>query len=189
MSETLNLASFTSDELIKAVHKAGGQRAFSRKHGIPRTTLQDALERARSAQFRERPVDKAVSIPVTTGVSRFILSCAQDSTKLHEGFLTQLEAYAAWFTDQGSPCEIMIAGVTYNKSLFEDHSKRTPLWTSRIHQYMKWERVRLGDKVDFCAEMNTRPTAKQPLSGFETYTRHRWGIFPHPKVQLKSIPT
>jgi hypothetical protein len=37
--------------------------------------------------------------------------------------------------------------------------------------------------------MNTLPTATNPLEGFEAYTRAKWGIFPHPRVQLKSIAT
>ena len=180
-------------ELLSLVEEAGGQRAFSKLHEVPRTTLQYQIELAKDAierdRFKERPVPEPAARPVADGVQRFILTSAQDSTMIHEEFLGNLEAYRDWFINLGSPCEIMIAGFTYNKSLFEDHTKRDPLWPARIKPYMVWERIRFADKVDFCAEMNTRPTAENPLSGFETYTKHRWGIFPHPKVQLKSIPT
>ncbi len=189
MSNLIDLATFPLDQLHAAVAKAGGQRKFSQKHGCKRTTLQNYLKKAATAKFRSRPVKEVYEEKVTSGVRRFILTSAQDSTLIHEPFLLNLEAYAQWFTDRGDPCDIMVAGFTYNKSLFEDHTKRTPLWPERIHQYMQWERVRLGDKVDFCAEMNTRPTAPDPLSGFETYTQQRWGVFPHAKVQLKSVPT
>lgn len=175
------------EELIQAVRKAGGQRAFTRKHQLSRTSLQRRLNRAHKESFKHRPVQVPVKEPIV-GIRRFILTSAQDSTKIHEGFLDQLEAYQSWLSKDG-PCEIMIAGFTYNKSLFSDHSKSKPIWPERIAPMMRWERIRLGDQIDFCAEMNTRPTAENPLSGFETYTRHRWGIFPHSKVQLKSIAT
>jgi hypothetical protein len=51
-----------------------------------------------------------------------------------------------------------------------------------------FDRIRMADKIDFCGEMNTLPTATNPLSGFHTYTNDRWGIFPHAKVQLASVP-
>lgn len=184
------LAALSYTDLKAAVDKAGGQRSFARLHQIPRTTVQDMLERARIAMFKHRPPPAARVERVKRGeaVRRFILSSAQDSTKLHEGFLTNLEAYRDYLAAEG-PCEIMIAGFTYNKSLFEDHSKHKIFWADRILPYIVTERVRLGEMVDFCGEYQANPTAVSPMSGFETYTRHRWGIFPHAKVQLQSVPT
>jgi hypothetical protein len=58
---------------------------------------------------------------------------------------------------------MMIAGFTYNKKLFENHDPdKEPVWHPRIEQYRVQERIRLGDRVDFCGEMNTLPTAKSP---------------------------
>jgi hypothetical protein len=176
------------EALTTAVSKAGGQRAFARAQGIPRSTLQDRLKQAKAAQFRHRPIDQTNVVEVKHGIRRFILTSAQDTTRVDGNLLTSLETYRDWLGKDG-PCEIMIGGITYNKSLFEDHGKKKPVWADRLLPYMRWERIRLDDHIDFCAEMNTRPTAKTPLQGFETYTRHRWGIFPHAKVQLRSVPT
>lgn len=186
MSQKFDLATFPLEKLAAAVEKAGGQRKFCRKHGCPRATLQDYLKRA---AYRERPLKDITRLEVKDGVRRFILSSAQDGTALHEPFMANLEAYANHFDRQGQQCEILIAGYTYNKSLFEDHTKRGTVWHKAIRNYMVWERLRLGDVVDFCADMNTRPTAKDPLSGFEEHTGTRWGIFPHAKVHLKSVHT
>jgi len=41
----------------------------------------------------------------------------------------------------------------------------------------------------WCGESNTLPTAVNPLSGFESYTGRKSGIFPHTKVALESIPS
>jgi hypothetical protein len=120
----------------------------------------------------------------------FILTAAQDSSKVHEGFWKCLNNYAEWLEN----CEIIVSGFTYSKTLFEDHDTRSPKvgFHPLVDDYITHERILIGndeDGVDFCGEMNTLPTAVLPLSGFTTYTRHRWGIFPHPKVQLESVPT
>ena len=184
-----DLSDLSFEALSAQIKKAGGQRAFSKLSGIPRTTLQGLVSRAYRESFKHRPAPDAAQERVESGVRRFILTSAQDATKVHEGFLRNLEAYRDWFSED-APCDIMIAGFTYNKSLFEDHGKQeAPRFHDRVQPYLRHERVRLGDVVDWCAEMNTSPTAVTPLQGFETYTRHRWGIFPHAKVQLRSVPT
>jgi hypothetical protein len=126
------------------------------------------------------------------GVRYFILSSAQDETAPHEGFLANLKAYAAWLGD----CEIRIAGFTYNKSVFEEgRSRASGKKTNPIHfheslkPFLSNDQVEIGKNILFCGEMNTLPTATHPLSGFEVYTRDKWGIFPHAKIQMMSIPT
>jgi hypothetical protein len=49
--------------------------------------------------------------------------------------------------------------------------------------------MKIGPNFVFCAEMNTLPTANAPLNDLVTYTRGRWGVFPHAKRQLKTVPT
>lgn len=179
----------SEDELLKLIKKAGGQRAFSRKHGIPRTSIQNRIYKARKDPFSHRPAPEPVQVGNDRSViERFIFTSAQDSTVLHEQFLDNLIAYRDWLGQRGT-CELMVAGFTYNKSLFQDHSKSGVVWPTRIRDLMVSDRYTVAGKVDFCGEMNTLPTAEQPLSGFEAYTQSRWGIFPHAKVQLKSIPT
>lgn len=120
----------------------------------------------------------------------FILSAAQDSSKVDPDFFAALLVYAEWLGD----CEVMISGFTYSKKLFEDHDKRAEsiFFDPMVDPYIIHNRVLIGndeDGLEFCGEMNTLPTAERPLSGLQTYTRHRWGVFPHTKVQLESVPT
>jgi hypothetical protein len=184
-----DLDSVTPIELSEIVDKMGGQRAFSRRYGIPRSTLQLRLHKIERNPFGHRPAPEPRIIEIDAPVRRFILTSAQDETEVHHPFLTNLEAYRDHLQAQG-PCEIIVAGFTYNKKLFENHDpKKAPYWDPRVEVYRVQERIRLGDRVDFCGEMNTLPTAVTPLTGFETYTRSHWGIFPHAKVQLRSVPT
>lgn len=120
--------------------------------------------------------------PPAHGVLRALITAAQDGTELHAPFWRNLEAYAE---DLGA--EIMVAGFTYNKSLFEDHAKGTAYFASELMPHMASNRVQFADALDFCGEMNTLPTAVNPLSGFHAYTEGRWGIFPHTKQALESI--
>jgi len=185
---TFDLDSVTPEELQKIVNKMGGQRPFSRKYGIPRSTLQLRLSKVVRDAFGHRPTPETRVLTIDAPVQRYILTAAQNETQLHHPFLTNLEAYRDYHRQTG-PCDILIAGFTYNKRMFENPDPdKVPYWEPRIEQYRIQERVRLGEMVEFCGEMNTRPTAKTPLTGFETYTRHRWGIIPHAKVQLRSIP-
>ena len=179
----------SDEEFAKLLKAAKGQRGFHRKYGIARTTVQNRMYRARKDPFGHRPPPQPIAVGDNREiVERFILTSAQDSTVLHEPFLDNLIAYRDWLRKSGS-CELMIAGFTYNKSLFEDHSKSGVAWPARIAEFMVSDRYTIAGRVDFCGEMNTLPTAVDPLSGFESYTQSRWGVFPHAKVQLKSIPT
>lgn len=156
--------------------------------GAPKVEMQHEAveEEGEVVEFIQRDLIKPIVKPAREDRTRyFILSYAQDATVPHEGFLRNLEAYSAWLGD----CEIIIAGGTYGKSLFEDHAASSGWYHQLIQPYLTHDQFLLGEDLLFCGEINTLPTAKRPLSGFETYTRDKWGIFPHAKVQLQSIAT
>lgn len=163
--------------------KHGSQRLVAKAVGIPRTTLQDWL-RSRNVLTAQAPKPTIVVRAPKRRSRRFILTSAQDNTPVHEGFLTNLEAYA-----EAIGAEILIGGFTYNKRLFEENRPDRDRFDDRVEPYLTHRQFALGDNLLFCAEMNTLPTATQPLSGFEVYTGSKWGIFPHAKIQLRSIPT
>lgn len=189
MGQSFDIDAVPPDLLLKYVNQAGGQRAFARKYKVKRSTLQTRLYKLRDEAFKHQPPPEPRAVGRKGVAQVFFLCAAQDNTQLHQGFLTNIEAYAAWINGQGVPAEILVSGFTYGKSLFEDHAKTSGMYHERVLPYLVDERIRIGDHIDFCAEMNTLPTKVHPLSGFETYTRERWGVFPHAKVQLKSVPT
>lgn len=186
-----------NESLHEQVKTHGGIRPAARALGIPESSLRYKLgkekQEERRASLRATSLPAAIRYPVPQeGLRFFILTSAQDGTKIHEDFFNNLITYRAWLAAEfDTTCELMVGGFTYNKKLFEDHDTRSDkVWfDERLDPYILHERVDIGDKLAFCGEMNTLPTATQPLSGFETYTRDKWGIFPHSKVQLRSIPT
>ena len=128
------------------------------------------------------------------GVKRFIFTSAQDSSAIHEEFWKNLKAYAEYHD-----AKIYVAGFTYSKSNNSNAKKKfgnegrdneiSSTFHPEIKPYLTNDRIEIGDHVVFCGEMNTLPTSVNPLYGFEKYTREKWGIFPHAKVQLQSVAT
>lgn len=167
--------------------KHGSQRKVARSLGIPRSTIYEWLAHKERHLYTEQGPDDAVVYGVPKrDVLRFIFTSAQDGTSVHVPFLRNLEAYASHLG-----AALIIGGFTYNKRLFEEHRKNalSTQYAPEVRKYMVHQRMDIGNNLMFCGEMNTLPTAVMPLTGFETYTREKWGIFPHAKVQLVSVPT
>lgn len=167
----------------KLYKKHGSERKVAKFLGIARTTLQDRKKAAYKRIFVTQKMKPARVIRPKKHTQIFILSAAQDTTKVHQGFLKNLEAYAEY-----RDAEIIISGYTYNKSLFSDHSKQGGTYAKSIEPYLENGRVLFGDDLMFCAEVNTLPTAVSPLSGMQTYSGEASAVFPHSKYQLDSIP-
>lgn len=120
--------------------------------------------------------------------SRFILTTAQNNTKVHRGFWKALQAFAA---HKGA--EIMVSCITYNKNGFQNatkkgkHSGSDELWfADEIVPYIKNDSVQLCKGIVFSAELDILPTAKDPLSGLDNYTGTLSMVVPHPKVHMRS---
>lgn len=162
-------------EILKAIEVHGGVNAAARALDIPRSTFGEWVRSIR-ANYPSSPQAHSVLFPVQKKTQRFILTSAQNGSAIDEAFLSNLETYADHLE-----ARIMVAGYTYAPSDGPFHP--------RLEPYLVDYSVNIGNKLLFCAEMNTLPTATTPLSGFEAYTRDKWGVFPHPRISLKSIPT
>lgn len=179
------LPEFSNKEIDKALKRHKGVRGAARALGVPYSTLWHALkDREKDGGFSDRTVLETEYIASPKrGVRRFIFSCAQAGAKVHKGFLLNLEAYA-----HHVGAEIFIGGITYNQQINGREPKPAD-FHPLLEQFITSKQINVGDKLLFCGEINTSPTATQPLSGFETYTREKWGIFPHPRICLNSIAT
>lgn len=165
------------DEALAAVEAAGGSITNAALAlGIPRPTFQHRVTAARRASSAPG------AQPRKPTVRRFLLTAAQDDTAIHEGFWTNLLAYAAHLG-----AEILVGGFTYQKGLFEDHASRSAVFAEAVRPYLRHENVQCGPLL-FAAKMNILPTAVRPLSGLETYSRGAWAVFPHAKTQMLSVP-
>lgn len=175
-------------ELHNAVKKHGSIAAAAKEMGIPVTTFRRKLDKERRDSFTAFTMPDPIVYKPASGTQHFIITSAQEKTKVHEDFWNNLLAYADYLN-----AKVLVGGFTYSKRLFTENDPRVrseDIWfDDLIDEYVIHDRVELGNGLLFCAEMNTLPTATQPLSGLETYTRDKWGIFPHAKIQLRSVAT
>lgn len=173
-------------ELHNAVKKHGSINAAARFLEIAPTTFRRRLDKERRDSISSFMMPEPIRWDIGENGSSFIITSAQDKTHIHVDFWNNLKAYATYLG-----AEILVGGFTYSKRLFAENDPRVrsqDVWfDEEIEPYIIHDKVELGDNLVFCAEMNTLPTATQPLSGLETYTKERWGIFPHAKIQLRSI--
>lgn len=118
--------------------------------------------------------------------TRFILTVAQNNTKLHDKFWATLTRMA-----KKRKARLCVAKLTYNKSGFQKVTTESEgLWyDERIVPYVVDEQVKLADDLVFCAELDILPTMSFPLTGLDNYTGIHSAIVPHTKMAMQSLAT
>lgn len=178
---------YTAAEFKAALDKHGGERGFARAIGVSRTTIQYWRHKIERGDYRQP--DRVLSrreelkLPKEGEIAYAIFTSAQDSTRINTPFWENLKAYATALDAQ-----LFVSGFTYNKSLFEEHRVSRAEFHPALEPHMTNHPVNVGHSMVFCGEMNILPTAVDPLSGYDSYTMSRWGIFPHPKIMMRSVP-
>lgn len=137
--------------------------------GTPRTWLTDTL----TAEPVEDPRGRV-----------FIFTGAQNDAEVDLPFWENLQAYAS-FRD----ADIIVGPGTYETQWWSENNSAVRAYAPEIEQYLCFGQMKIGENFVFCGEMNMLPTANRPISDLTTYTQGRWGVFPHSKIQLKSVPS
>lgn len=135
--------------------------------GAPRTWLTETL--------RVEPVRDAAG-------RRFLFTGAQNDTPVHEAFWANLNAYAAHLG-----ADLVVGPWTYETHWWGENNPMARAYDPAIADHLCFGQMAIGDQFIFCGEMNTLPTAAKPISDLVTYSRGRWAVFPHGKIQLKSV--
>lgn len=134
------------------------------------------------------------------GVRRYLFTSAQNNTPLHLGLWKNLHVLAAHYN-----ASVQVARFTYNKTGLGANGDKAEwysgvknvdlydgndiVWDDRIEPFLNDDRVEIAPGLVWCGEQNISPTAIRPLSGYETYTGRKSGIFPHVKFAMESIPS
>lgn len=197
--------------------KHGSEAKIATALGISRGQVQRARNKAIKAGLMDRlpmgrktnealkhltakPRVKAMRTKSIVGprgeVHRFIVTSAQNNTKVHDGCWTNLMALAKHYD-----AKVLVSTYLYNKNAFGQQandkarlkgtlSYQDHLWfDERVVPYICNDRVKLAKGLVFCGELNILPTAVTPLSGLEVYTGRASMIIPHAKQDAVSIPT
>ena len=136
-----------------------------------------------------------------SGVTRFIFTCAQNNTKLHDRFWTNLLALKDYYE-----AELHISRFSYIKhGLGAEGDKKQwfaaqevsnnakgheDFWfDSRLAPYLSDEQRKVAPGLVWRGDANISPTAVNPLSGKGGMTGRKSGIFPHVTIAMESVPS
>lgn len=114
----------------------------------------------------------------------YLFTAAQNDALLNVAFWNNLLAYAKWLG-----AELVVGPFTYETQWWSENNPLSRSYDPRLASRLCFGQMALGDNFVFCGEMNTLPTASQPIGDLVTYSRNRWAVFPHAKRQLKSVPS
>lgn len=115
---------------------------------------------------------------------KFVITSAQNNTHIHEDFLKSLLKYC-----EAEDAQLMVSCFYYNKNGFQNGKGEDAWFDERIKPYIVNESVQLAEGLVFNGELNILPTARNPLSGFDTYNGDQSGIIPHVKQELQPLPS
>jgi hypothetical protein len=145
-----------------------GSRGRRTRESTPRTWLSDTLKVQPVEKFKGR---------------KFIFTGAQNDAEVHP-IWDNLVAYAKHLK-----ADLVVGPGTYETQWWSENNPVARAYAKEIADYLCFGQMAIGDNFLFCGEMNILPTASAPISDLGTYTRGRWGVYPHAKRQLKSIPS
>lgn len=202
------------EEIRRIYGDSGGSVAqTARLLGIPRTTLYHYIQKGWLDGLRPKSLSRVLSDGIKVegkveatetevrelpkrGVKRYILTSAQNNTRLNENVWDNLNLLARHYD-----AEIIVGTYTYNLTAYgksaikygtEEHTDDGLWFDDRLVPFINAgdnKNILLAPDLMWCGRANILPTAERPLSGFETYTGRNSGIFPHAKIALQSIPS
>jgi hypothetical protein len=187
-------------KVVSCFEKHGGNiSAVANELNLQRSTIRHHL---RNAGAGKKPLaggkisgtkENRLSLPRGENIKRYILTAAQNNTLVHEDFWENVLALAEFYD-----ARIMVGTFSYNQNHYgklavkrgKAKSAENSLWfDERLKPYFSDERVELAPGLTWCGEMNIQPTEQSPLSGLETYVGPSSVIFPHTKVEMRSVAT
>jgi hypothetical protein len=176
---------------------SGNVAAIAREMGLVRSTVGEHLKvlgiKKPLAGGKQQAKTHKAPLPETGNITRYILTSAQNNTYVHEGFWDNVQAMAKHYNAQ-----ILVGTFSYNQNNFgalavKEGTKKAyekELWFDpAITPYISDKRIELAPGLVWCGSMNILPTEDNPISGLETYGGADSIVFPHAKIEMRSIAT
>jgi len=187
------------DQIVACFGKySGNVSAVAREIGCSRSTVRRNIAKVGIgkkplAGGKQRAAHKKATLPGNGAVKRYILTSAQNNTHVHEAFWANVLAMSEHYDAQ-----ILVGTFSYNQNNFGQLAvkrgtkkpEENTLWFDpAIKPYISDERVVLAPGLIWSGNMNILPTEDNPISGLETYGGSTSVIFPHTKIEMRSIAT
>ena len=186
-------------ELIASMYSkhAGNISAISKEMNLTRATVREHIRKMGNikpiAGGKQRAAEIKETLPTAGGVKRYIMTSAQNNTFVHEDFWANVQAMAKHYEAQ-----ILVGTFSYNQNNYgklavKQGTKRAhevELWFDPIiTPYISDKKIELAPGLLWCGNMNMLPTEDNPISGLETYGGASSVVFPHTKIEMRSIAT
>jgi len=120
------------------------------------------------------------------GVTRFLVTAAQNATPAHKGFVKACEHFC---NDRNA--ELIAVPLRYKNptSRWAASQANEDVWADELTPYLCNERKKLNKNLILLGDVKVQPTASSPLTGFEALTHGESGILAHTKLQLRTVAT
>ncbi len=175
----------------------GNTAAIAREMGLVRSTVWGhlkvmGLKKPLAGGKRQAKAHKE-ALPATGDVKRYILTSAQNNTYVHKEFWENVKALAAHYS-----ATLLVGTFSYNQNNFGNLAVKSgtkkpyedSLWFDpAVAPYVSDDKLELAPGLLWCGNMNILPTEDNPISGLETYGGSDSIIFPHTKIEMRSIAT
>lgn len=117
------------------------------------------------------------------GVSRFMITWAQNDTPVSERFFKNMVKHAETIN-----ADIHVIAGRYKNptSVFSD--KNHEVWHPSVAKYLDAARHDVHKYVSIMSDVKIQPTAVNPLTGLQGMSGINSCVFGHPKVQMEMIP-
>jgi hypothetical protein len=116
----------------------------------------------------------------------YVFTAAQNAAPVHTGFLGALETYVR---ERKGSLHVVPFRYRNATSFVSKNQKNDDWWAPELAKYLYAGREFINDNLSIIADLKTQPTRQNPLSGLDALSTDASGIFPHPKIELKTVPT
>ena len=162
---------------------------LSKKYGTSERTIRkwfsERLKLKEKPEIESEQFIKAKERKFDKSKSRFIITYAQNATKVHEKFFNNIKAYAD-FID----ADIHIIAGRYKNptSVWSNNNENDEWWASEVLPYLDANRHDIHKYVSILSDVKIQPTAVNPMTGLQGLSGVNSCVFGSPKVQMEMIP-
>ena len=199
MGKTPELLTKQRARIVDLINKHGGNiTAVARETGMSRSSIRRNLSavgmgKKPLAGGKRHANPEKKSLPQSGQIKRYILTSAQNNTYVHKTFWANLQAMAKHYGAQ-----VLVGTFSYNQNNYgklavKQGTKKEydhELWFDPILKpFISDEKFELAPGLTWCGNMNILPTEDNPIAGLETYGGANSIVFPHVKIEMRSIAT
>ena len=166
---------------------------LSKKYNVTARTIRrwwkEEMGLSKKYQTLPKDLEEASMFEIDEDTEVIFYTAAQNKTGINRQLLLNMEAYRDFLTEElGLKTQIVVAPTRYRNptSPQEDFSKEE-WWVDEVRPYLSYTDLMFGD-VMLASTVRIRPTATNPLTGFDLLAANKSVVFPHPKIHLSSMP-